>query len=89
MQKSNIKMENDKSKFKKGISHGVTRMNTHIKKYFNVLKKIRFGMGSWVIRVYQWPIILKWGRVIKIFKNLRLSACILFGFYIFICHLAF
>jgi hypothetical protein len=40
MQKSNIKMENDKSKFKK-ISHGLTRINTDIKKYFIVLNKIK------------------------------------------------
>jgi hypothetical protein len=92
MQKSNIKMKKYKSKFKKGISHGLTRMNTDIKKYFIVLNKIKFGMGSWVIRVHQWPINMGWGWVIQIFKNMRLSACYSFGFlhfYLSFCFLNF
>ena len=39
MQILNIKMENDKSKFKKGISHGLTQMNTD--------KKIEKNLCGW------------------------------------------
>jgi hypothetical protein len=95
MQKSNIKMENDRLKFKNElgkihnrvhrttphnpkISHGLTRINTDIKKYFIVLNKIKFGMGGWVICVHLWPINPGWGWVIQIFKNLRLSVCYFF-----------
>jgi hypothetical protein len=55
-------MKNDKSKFKRRISHGLTQMNTDIKKYIIILNKIRFGMGGWVICVYLWPINLGWGK---------------------------
>jgi hypothetical protein len=80
-------MQNYKSNFKRRISHGLTQMNTDIKKYFIVLNKIRFGIGNRVIRVHLWPINLGEGRVIQIFKNLRLSACYSFWFLHF--HLSF
>jgi hypothetical protein len=43
MQKLNIKMEKDKSK--KGNSHGLTRMYTDIRFFFNLIK-IKYGVGG-------------------------------------------
>jgi hypothetical protein len=85
-------MENYNLKFKNIISHGLTRINTDIEKYFIVLEKIEFGKGGWVICVHLWPINPEWGRVSKILKNLRLSACYSFWFlhfYLSFCFLNF
>jgi hypothetical protein len=77
-------MEKYKAKFKKRISHGLTRINTDIKKYFIVLNKIRFGMGSWEIRVHLWPINWGWGWVIQ-----RKKICVYLCAILFVlCHFA-